>query len=126
MIGEKAFLEVLQNEKAFQSLKMKFYFEIAPETAKEPFAVLYSVTNQQSLETGSSRVSMQLDVFHKTVFSALELSDRIVSLLHHAWFRTSEGYIQGIVAQRTPPLRVEDGTCKVPVDIRFFYKEYSL
>ena len=126
MIGEKAFLEVLQSEKAFQSLKMKFYFEMAPETAKEPFAVLFPITNQQSLESGSSRISMQLDVFHKTVFSALEMADRIVSLIHHVWFRTSEGYIQGIVAQRTPPLRVEDGTYKVPVDIRFFYKEYSL
>ena len=123
MVSEKAFLEVLQKSEEIKKLKLKVYFDEAPESAREPFLVLYSISHSQILEIGAASCRMQLDVFHRDRFKAIELADRIVSLLYHRSFRTEEMFISGLSVQRTPLIRLDDGAYKVPLDIRFISKE---
>lgn len=123
MLTEKAFLKWLQENKDIKDLKAKVYFEEAPENVKEPFLVLYSISTSQILEIGAAVQRMQLDVFHTDRFKAMELADKLVVLLYHKSFRSEDVFISGLQAQRLAPLKVEDGTYKVPLDIRFICKE---
>lgn len=123
MMGEKALLELLQTEERIVALGMKAWFEEAPEDAAEPMMVLQSIRGDQELEIGLASFEVQVDVYSPDRFTAVEKADALVGILHHASFTVSGMFMTGFAARRTAPLKVEDGTWKVPVEIRFLVKE---
>lgn len=122
MIAEKAMLVLLQDDAQIAALGPVFFME-APEGQEGAFMVLHPISGTQMLEIGVAQTSMQLDVFHADRFKAVESADSIVSLLYHTSHSVDGMFITGLSVQRTAPLKVEDGTWKVPVDIRFISKE---
>lgn len=123
MMAEKAMLALLQSDGLIAALGLPVHFLEAPEGQEGPFMVLQPIAGTQMLEIGVAETTMQLDVFHADRFKAVETADAVVSALYHTSHSVDGMFITGLSVQRAAPLRVEDGTWKVPVDIRFLSKE---
>lgn len=126
MIAEKALLSFLQTDPSVILLGLEIWWEEAPEAVKEPFMVLHAISSRQTLHVGFSHTAMQLDVFHRDRFKALETADAVIEAIWHRNAAAGDIYIMGIEAQRMPPLKAEENVWKVPVEITFNAKEKNV
>ncbi|WP_320130252.1 DUF3168 domain-containing protein [uncultured Sphaerochaeta sp.] len=115
--------DYLEHLKANPDMTARFgtriFYGLAPETATNPFAVLQDISPNAQREISTAKPRMQLDVFAADQYSASDIAEEIVLALIFTSFTSGETYFQSVTAERTKALRVEDGTWKVPIDIRF-------
>lgn len=115
MVFEKDFLSLLQEK--LQDLPI--YFQTAPQNAKEPFGVLQTVAAGGAMEVGVQKPWMQLDLYTKTQFSAVETAEKALDSIQFHCGRKGGTLFEGVVGERRGLMECEDGTWKVPLDIRF-------
>lgn len=119
MVFEKPFLNWLRER--LGDMFPVFYAE-ADQGRGEPFAVLHTILTGATREAGMMRPLMQLDLYADDRFQAVELAETVVCRIQSVSM-ASEGLVFSCMqAERAQPLRVEDGTWKVPIDIRFAVK----
>lgn len=97
----------------------------APEgTGKdERFIVLQTVSAGGAREAGVLHPLVQADCYAPDIYAAVTLAETLAEAVDNEPF-TSEGMrYEGVRAERTAPIRVEDGSWKVPVQIRFSVME---
>lgn len=120
MVVEKAFLSFLRADAGCMSaLSGGLFYGQAPEGCSEPFGVLNLVSEGGVREAGCFFPLMQLDVYHAAIHQAAESAESIVQSIENGRGVAGVAYIQGVRCRRAPAIRCEDGTWKVPIDIRF-------
>lgn len=117
MLFETDFLSLLQ---ARLSNVCPVYFQKAPQGTAEPFAVLSTITASGAVEVDVQRPWMQLDVYAETQFAAVELAEAAVDAVQFHSGRMGRTLFEGVKAERRAMIGCEDGTWKVPIDIRFY------
>lgn len=118
---ERAILEYLQQD-AGSLLTGGVFFELAPENAAEPFGVLHSVSPGSVPEAETCRPWVQLDVFTQTQTEAVEKAEAVIEAIQFHSGRQGTFYIGSLKAGRAALIQCEDGTWKVPIDIRFYLR----
>lgn len=113
-----------------QSLRLagRTWLEEAPEgtPADKPFIVLSVITCGGAREAGVLHPLVQADCYAPDIYAAVTLAETLAEAVDNEPF-TSEGMrYEGIRAERTAPIRVEDGSWKVPVQIRFSVMEEQI
>lgn len=101
------------------------WFGEAPEgtPADKPFIVLSAITCGGAREAGVLHPLVQADCYAPDIYAAVTLAETLAGTVDDEPF-TSEGMrYEGVRAERTAPIRVEDGSWKVPVQIRFSVME---
>ncbi len=116
MVFEKDFLSLLQEK--LQDIPI--YYQMAPQGTKEPFGVLQTITTSGAIEVGVQKPWMQLDIYTKTQFGAVETAEKALDAIQFYCGRRGETLFESIVAERKSLIKCEDGTWKVPLDIRFY------
>jgi hypothetical protein len=122
LLYEKAMLAWLQGLSTGWGTNGVF-FEEAETKQKEPFLVLQPISSSGARDAGVLHPIVQLDVYHADRYAAVELAERITSdlYLQRAFFDGIR--IESVVAERMQAIKVEDGTWKIPIRIRFFCQE---
>ncbi len=125
MTADRLMLRALQESVEIKELGITkvFYLEADVKT-REPFAVLTPITIGGKKEIGVKQSLVQLDIFHKDRYRAVEIADDIANLMFHRSFTLDSWYVTGLSAERVQAIKVEDGSWKVPVEIRFMCKEF--
>lgn len=121
MVFEKGLLAHVQSLR----LTGRTWMEEAPEgtSADEPFIVLSAITCGGAREAGVLHPLVQADCYAPDIYAAVTLAETLAEAVDNEPF-TSEGMrYEGVRAERTAPIRVEDGSWKVPVQIRFSVME---
>lgn len=118
---EMPMLEYLQQELG-EILTGGVHLALAPEVAQEPFGVLSPVSSGSVPETGTCRPWMQLDVFEDTRFHAITTAENVIEAIQMHSGRQGSFYIESVKADRAALIQCEDGTWKVPIDIRFYLR----
>ena len=121
MVFEKGLLAHVQSLR----LTGRTGMEEAPEgtSADEPFIVLSAITCGGAREAGVLHPLVQADCYAPDIYAAVTLAETLAGTVDGEPF-TSEGMrFEGVRAERTAPIRVEDGSWKVPVQIRFSVME---
>lgn len=117
MLFETDFLSLLQ---ARLSDVCPVFFQRAPQGTVEPFAVLQTIAVPGAIEVGVQRPWMQLDVYGATEFEAVTVAEQAMDAIQFHSSRTGETLFEHIKAERSRMIECEDGTWKVPIDIRFY------
>jgi hypothetical protein len=116
MVFEKPFLSWLRER--LGDMFPVFYAE-ADQDRGEPFAVLHTILTGATREAGMMRPLMQLDLYAADRFSAVELAETAVCRIQFISMASDGLVFSCMQAERVGPIRMEDGTWKVPIDIRF-------
>ena len=98
-------------------LGMKVFLALAPENAKEPFAVLTMIVPGAVRTLHFFRPTFQLDVFGRTPQEAIEKAEGIVLQINGEDAECGSTLFDSIRAERASLLRVEDGSWKAPIEI---------
>lgn len=117
MLFEKDFLSLLQSR---LTGICSVFFQKAPQNAAEPFAVLQTITASGAIEVGVQRPWMQLDIYGVTEFETITVAEQAMDAIQFHSSRTGETLFEHIKAERSRMIKCEDGTWKVPIDIRFY------
>ena len=117
MLFEKDFLALVQSK---LDGVCGVFFQQAPQDAAEPFAVLSTISASGAIEVDVQRPWMQLDVYAETQFAAVGLAEAAVDAVQFHSGRTGGTLFEGVKAERRAMIGCEDGTWKVPIDIRFY------
>ena len=117
MLFEKDFLALLQSR---LTGICSVFFQKAPQNTAEPFAVLQTVAASGAIEVGVQRPWMQLDIYGATEFEAVTVAEQAMDAIQFHSSRTGEILFEHIKAERSRMIECEDGTWKVPIDIRFY------
>ncbi|MBQ3729711.1 MAG: hypothetical protein IJS84_00125 [Spirochaetales bacterium] len=117
MLFETDFLSLLQ---ARLSDVCPVFFQRARQGTAEPFAVLQTIAVPGAIEVGVQRPWMQLDVYGATEFEAVTVAEQVMDAIQFHSGRTGETLFEHIKAERSRMIECEDGTWKVPIDIRFY------
>lgn len=119
MIFEKPFYEWLRSQ--LSEIVPVFYGEAGQEQSGA-FAVLQTIHTGATREAGMMKPLMQLDLYHPDKFMVVETAESIIQSIHFFSLYRDGLIFSSLQAERTQQLRVEDGTWKVPIDIRFAVK----
>lgn len=114
---EKDFLTLLQTSLAGVC---DVYFQKAPQGKSEPFAVIQTITVHGAIEVGVQRPWMQLDIYAATEFEAVQKAEEAMDTIQFHSGRTGTTLFEKVKAERSRMIECEDGTWKVPIDIRFY------
>lgn len=96
------------------------FFQKAPQGTTEPFAVLQTISASGAIEVGVQRPWMQLDIYGATDFEAVTMAEQAMDAIQFHSSRAGETLFEHIKAERSRMIECEDGTWKVPIDIRFY------
>lgn len=116
MVFEKDLLSLMQTK----IKNFPIYFQMAPQGTKEPFGVLQTVSTSGAIEVGVQKPWMQLDIYGKTQFEAVEKAEEALEVIQFYCGRKGETLFESIIGERKSLIECEDGTWKVPLDIRFY------
>ena len=122
LLYEKSLLAWLQDLNAGWGTNGVF-FEEAEAKQEEPFLVLQPISGSGARDAGVLHPIVQLDVYHTDKYMAVELAERITSGLYLQRALYEGIRIESVVAERMRAVKVEDGTWKIPIRIRFFCQE---
>lgn len=117
MLFETDFLSLLQTR---LSDVCPVYFQRAPKGTAEPFAVIQTIAVPGATEVGVQRPWMQLDIYAATEFEVLTLAEEAMDRIRFHSGRTGVTLFEKVKAERSRMIECEDGTWKVPIDIRFY------
>lgn len=117
MLFERDFLMLLQTRLASVC---DVHFQKAPQGKSEPFAVLQTITVPGAIEVGVQRPWMQLDIYAATEFEAVQKAEEVMDAIQFHSGRTGGTLFERVKAERSRMIECEDGTWKVPIDIRFY------
>lgn len=117
MLFEQDFLSLLKSK---LSSICPVWFQKAPQGKSEPFAVLQTITVPGAIEVGVQRPWMQLDIYGANEFSALTTAEEVMDAIQFHSGRTGGTLFEKVKAERSRMIECEDGTWKVPIDIRFY------
>lgn len=117
MLFEKDFLALLQTK--LDGI-CTVHFQKAPQETPEPFAVLQTITASGAVEVGVQRPWMQLDVYCRTEFEVVVASEQAIDAIQLYSGRAGKTLFEKVKAERSRMIECEDGTWKVPIDIRFY------
>lgn len=119
MVFERPFLQWMQER--LQDL-LPVFFEEADQTQQEPFGVLQTILTGATREVGMMRPLLQLDLYNADRFKVIELAETVIGRIQFMDMASDGLFFSCLQAERSRPIRVEDGTWKVPIDIRFAVK----
>lgn len=123
MTFETAFLAFIRTRVVIQeAVGDSIFFEEAPQNLPPPYLVLHSITAGGAREVGTQKPWMQIDCFAADKFVATEMAETITASLFGVSYAMDGQHIQSITTERRRPIKVEDGTWKVPIDTRFSYR----
>lgn len=117
MLFETDFLSLLQTR---LSGVCPVYFKRAPKGTAVPFAVIQTIAVPGAIEVGVQRPWMQLDIYAATEFEVLTLAEEAIDRILFLSVRTGVTLFEKVKAGRSRMIECEDGTWKVPIDIRFY------
>lgn len=125
MISEKLFLKALQNSAEIKALGAgKVYYEQSARDEENNYLVLGLVVNSDNLNIKVNQSFFQLDVFNEKLFRAVEIADALVTILFQSRFVVDNHYFVINRSERQKAMKLEDGTWKVPVEIKLTVKEF--
>ena len=117
---ENDFLTWLRRNPAVQLLfGDRIFFGLAPAATANPFMTLQDISPNSNREIATAKPRMQIDCFATDQFEAAMLAEKLVLEIQFCSFTSGDTYFQSVRAERVQGMRVEDGSWKVPVDIRF-------
>lgn len=116
-VFEKGLLEHVQG----LGLTERTWQGLAPEDTlpESEFIVLQTISAQGAREAGVLHPMVQADCYAPTIQRATVLAEKLVGALDLESFEADGMRYEGVRAERTGAIRVEDGTYKVPVQIYF-------
>lgn len=117
MFFEQDFLTLLQTR---MTDVCSVFFQRAPQGKAEPFAILQTITASGAIEVGVQRPWMQLDIYAATEFEAVQKAEEAMDAIQFHSGRTGTTLFEKVKAERSRMIECEDGTWKVPIDIRFY------
>lgn len=112
-IIEKDMLEVLN-----EILGIPVFLAIAPERQREPFGVLNTIVTGRIRELSFFHPTFQLDVYERNPEKTTILAEQCIEKLHGSDAEASSTLFDSIRAERAMLIRVEDGTYKMPIEIK--------
>lgn len=119
MLHEKDFLGWLRDNQQMKSLfGTKIFWKLAPQKTTTPFAVLQDISSRGFREIDAACPRMQLDCYSGNEFMVIELAEAVETELFGKAFTYGNTLFSSVVAERAMVLKVEDGSFKVPVDIK--------
>ena len=98
-------------------LGMPVFMALAPENAKEPFAVLTPITTGAVRSLTFFHPMFQLDAYGKTAQEAITEAERIILRINGKDVESGSTLFDSMRLERASLIRVEDGTWKVPIEI---------
>ncbi len=125
MISEKIFLEALQNNGEVKRIieGAKIYLGEAPKGAGDNLLVLNAITQGAIMEAGTTLPLYQLDVYHKDKFRAIEIADSLNVLFFREQMTVGNYFLAFRKIERLREEKCEDGTYRVPLEIKLLIKE---
>ena len=100
-----------------KTLGIPVFMGLAPENAKDPFAVLQTITTGAVRTLEFFHPLFQLDVYERTAEKATREAERVILFLNGTDAECDSTLFDSIRAERATLIRVEDGTWKVPIEI---------
>nr|WP_321265214.1 DUF3168 domain-containing protein [uncultured Sphaerochaeta sp.] len=119
MLHEKDFLGWLRNNQQMKALfGSRIFWKLAPKKTAMPFMVLQDINARGFREIDAACPRMQLDCYSDNEFAVVELAEAVEKELFGKAFVYGTTSFSSMLAERAMVLRMEDGSFKVPVDIK--------
>jgi len=125
MTIEKSYLALLQSDNEILKLTGPIYYAVAPQSLKEPFAVLSSVSPGATREAKVFRPFFNLNLYSKSQYTCTESAEDLCNYIRFKSIVYDDFLFTNIRAERTQVLIQEDGTFCCPINIRFYAQRRS-